>query len=75
MIVIDGVLYGANGGNEGGYLACVDFETGDILWRDRKAPKGALLLADDRLYLRSEAYFRDRHSRASVLKPATSVSG
>jgi outer membrane protein assembly factor BamB len=55
MIVIDGCLYGANGGNGGGYLACcLDFQTGDTLWRDRKGPKGALLLAGDRLYLRNE---------------------
>lgn len=54
MIVIDGCLYGANGGNGGGYLACLDFQSGDTLWRDRKGPKGALLLADGRLYLRNE---------------------
>ena len=54
MIVIDGCLYGANGGNGGGMLACLDFKTGDTLWRSRKGPKGALLLADRRLYLRGE---------------------
>ena len=54
MIVVDGALYGANGGNEGGFLTCMDFETGDVLWRDRDAPKGSLLLADGRLYLRAE---------------------
>ncbi|MCR9295734.1 MAG: PQQ-binding-like beta-propeller repeat protein [bacterium] len=54
MIVIDGALYGANGGNEGGFLTCLDFQTGDLLWRDRDAPKGALLFADGRLYLRAE---------------------
>jgi outer membrane protein assembly factor BamB len=54
MIVADGALYGANGGNEGGFLTCMDFKTGDILWRDRDAPKGALLMADNRLYLRAE---------------------
>ena len=54
MIVIDGALYGANGGNGGGFMACIDFQTGDMLWRDRKGPKGSLLFADGRLYLRSE---------------------
>ncbi len=54
MIVIDGALYGANGGNGGGFMACVDFTTGETLWRDRKGPKGSLLYADGRLYLRSE---------------------
>ena len=55
MIVVDGALYGANGGNEGGFLTCIDFQTGEILWRDRDAPKGALLMADRRLYLRAES--------------------
>lgn len=54
MIVVDGCLYGANGGNEGGFLTCLDFETGKLLWRDRQAPKGSLALADGRIYLRSE---------------------
>ncbi len=54
MIVIDGALYGANGGNGGGFMACIDFQTGEVLWRDRKGPKGSLLFADGRLYLRSE---------------------
>ena len=35
MIVFDGCLYGATGGNEGGFLACLDFQTGEVLWRDR----------------------------------------
>jgi outer membrane protein assembly factor BamB len=54
MVVFDGNLYGAAGGNEGGFLACLDFQTGEVLWRDRKAPKGSLALADGRLYLRTE---------------------
>ncbi|TWT80381.1 Outer membrane protein assembly factor BamB [Planctomycetes bacterium CA13] len=54
MIVVDGCLYGANGGNGGGMLTCLDFQTGDLLWRDREGPKGSLLLADGRLYLRGE---------------------
>lgn len=54
MIVVDGCLYGANGGNEGGFLTVLDFQTGKVLWRDRQAPKGSLALADGRLYLRSE---------------------
>ena len=54
MIVVDCALYGANGGNGGGMMACIDFKTGETLWRDRKGPKGSLLYADGRLYLRSE---------------------
>ncbi len=54
MIVVDDCLYGATGGNEGGFLVCLDFKSGEILWRDREAPKGSLAFADGRLYLRSE---------------------
>ncbi len=59
MILLDGCLYGANGGNEGGFLVCLDFKTGNVLWdgRDdaqRRAPKGSVALADGRLYYRTE---------------------
>lgn len=54
MIVSDGALYGAKGGNEGGFLTCMEFQTGKVLWRSRKAPKGSLAMADGRLYLRAE---------------------
>lgn len=54
MIVIDGALYGAHGGNEGGFMTCLDFQTGEVLWRDREGPKGALAMADGMLYLRAE---------------------
>jgi len=59
MIVLDGCLYGANGGNEGGSLVCLDFQTGNVLWdgRDsgaRGVPKGSVALADGRLYYRTE---------------------
>jgi outer membrane protein assembly factor BamB len=60
MILLDGCLYGANGGNEGGYLVCLDFQTGKVLWDERdsgqrRAPKGSVALADGRLYYRTES--------------------
>jgi len=60
MIVVDGCLYGANGGNEGGNLVCLDFKTGNVLWDGKQiarnqAPKGSILLADGRLYYRHES--------------------
>jgi outer membrane protein assembly factor BamB len=60
MIILDGCLYGANGGNSGGYLICLDFQTGKVLWderdRGRKATqKGSIALADGRFYYRTEA--------------------
>lgn len=58
MILFEGGLYGANGGNSGGYLVCLDFQTGDVLWderrSERRAPKGSVALADGRLYYRTE---------------------
>ena len=54
MIIVDTCLYGAAGGNEGGFLNCLDAKTGAVLWSERQAPKGSLLLADGRLYLRTE---------------------
>jgi outer membrane protein assembly factor BamB len=59
VILYDGCLYGANGGNEGGALVCLDFKTGNVLWNerddpDRRAPKGSIALADGRLYYRTE---------------------
>jgi outer membrane protein assembly factor BamB len=60
MILFDNHLYGANGGNEGGALACLEFRTGTVLWderdnSERRAPKGSLALADGLLYYRTES--------------------
>lgn len=58
MILVDGCLYGANGGNSGGALACLDFKTGKVMWDQRESvgrrAKGSVALADGRLYYRME---------------------
>lgn len=59
MIVVDGALYGANGGNGGGHLACLDLESGRTLWDAADldgvdVPKGSIAMADGRLYYRTE---------------------
>jgi len=57
IVSSDGCLYGANGGLEGGALICLDSKTGEVLWDERsarRAPKGSIALADDRLYYRTE---------------------
>jgi outer membrane protein assembly factor BamB len=58
MILLDGHLYGASGGNEGGALVCLDFKTGKVLWDQRdsvgRRAKGSLALADGLLYYRME---------------------
>ena len=58
MILLDGYLYGANGGNSGGALVCLEFKTGKVMWDQRESAgrraKGSLALADGRLYYRME---------------------
>ena len=59
VLVIDHALYGANGGNGGGYVACLDFKTGEVLWNERDADKrrltkGSMMQADGRIYYRTE---------------------
>ena len=59
MILLDGYLYGASGGNEGGALICLDFKTGKVIWDQRESvgrrAKGSVALADGRLYYRMES--------------------
>ena len=50
MVLVDGYLYGANSGN----LACLDFETGKVMWEEGKAGKGSIAYADGMLYYRDE---------------------
>ena len=57
VILLGDALYGANGGNEGGAMVCLNFKTGDVLWNQRdehRAPKGSIAFADGRLYYRTE---------------------
>jgi outer membrane protein assembly factor BamB len=59
VVVVDNALYGSNGGNGGGYLVCLDFQTGDVLWNERdpdkrRVTKGSVALADGRIYYRTE---------------------
>jgi outer membrane protein assembly factor BamB len=60
VILLDGYLYGASGGNEGGYLACLEFQTGKVMWDERDKPgrrgvkKGSVAFADGRIYYRQE---------------------
>jgi outer membrane protein assembly factor BamB len=57
MVVVDGALYGDNGGNGGGNLLCLDFATGEVLWDERskgRASKGSIAYADGCIYYRGE---------------------
>jgi hypothetical protein len=60
MMLHDGYLYGANGGNEGGNLICLEFKTGKVMWDERDKPgrrgvqKGSVAFADGRIYYLQE---------------------
>jgi alcohol dehydrogenase (cytochrome c) len=59
VVLIDGTLFGANGGNGGGYPVALDFQTGDVLWNEKDADKrrlrkGSVAVADGRIYYRAE---------------------
>jgi outer membrane protein assembly factor BamB len=59
VVLVDGCLFGANGGNSGGYPVCLDFQTGEVLWNERdsdkrRVKKGSVAVADGRIYYRTE---------------------
>jgi outer membrane protein assembly factor BamB len=71
IILLDGCLYGANGGNEGGYLICLDFLTGKVLWDQRNTGqravrKGSVAFADGRIYYRQD----DRDGTMLLIEPS-----
>lgn len=49
-VLVDGHLYGFNSS----ILTALDFDTGELAWRNRSVGKGSLIYADQRLYLFSE---------------------
>ena len=50
VVLVNGVLYGFNNA----ILTALDFASGKQLWRDRSVGKGAVVYADNRLYMLSE---------------------
>jgi len=50
LVLVDGYLYGFHNS----ILACLDFATGRVVWRDRSVGKGTLTYADGNLYVLSE---------------------
>ncbi|HVS62196.1 MAG TPA: PQQ-binding-like beta-propeller repeat protein [Thermoanaerobaculia bacterium] len=49
-VLVGGALYGFSSS----ILTALDFDTGEVLWRDRSVGKGSLIYGDGRLYLLSE---------------------
>ncbi len=50
MILSDGYLYGSIGD----MLACVEWKTGDVVWKERTPGKGSVAWADGHFYYRNE---------------------
>ena len=42
MVVVAGYLYGS----DEGFLTCLDFKTGELMWQDRRPGKGSIAYAD-----------------------------
>ena len=51
VVLIGTTLYGFNNA----ILTAIDFASGKSLWRDRSVGKGAVVFADNRLYMLSES--------------------
>ncbi len=50
VVLVDGYLYGFNDA----ILTCLEFATGNVMWRDRSVGKGSVTFADGKLYIQSE---------------------
>ena len=50
VVLVDGYLYGFHQS----ILVCMEFATGEVMWRDRSVGKGSVTYADGQLYVLSE---------------------
>ena len=50
IVLVDGYLYGFNDT----ILTCIEFATGNLIWRDRSVGKGSVTFADGNLYIQGE---------------------
>lgn len=50
VVLIDGYVYGFSNKN----LVCIDFETGERMWRDKSVGKGSVAAADGKLYIQGQ---------------------
>ncbi len=50
LVYVDGYLYGFHNS----ILTCLDFDTGERIWRNRSVGKGSVIYADGHLYVLSE---------------------
>ncbi len=50
MVLVEGYLYGFSDL----ILTCLEFATGNVMWRDRSVGKGSVTYADGHLYIQSE---------------------
>jgi outer membrane protein assembly factor BamB len=50
VVLVDGYIYGFNDA----ILTCLEFASGNVMWRDRSVGKGSVTYADGHLYIQSE---------------------
>ena len=50
VVLVDGYLYGF----DDAILTCLEFATGNMMWRDRSVGKGSVTFADGNLYIQGE---------------------
>ena len=65
MVLVDGYLYGFNDL----ILTCLEFATGNVMWRDRSVGKGSVTYADGHLYIQGE------NSRSDSPRPHLRATG
>ncbi|MBM3832596.1 MAG: serine/threonine protein kinase [Verrucomicrobia bacterium] len=75
VVLIDGALYGGNGGNGTGYLVCLNFQTGEVLWNEgdpdkRRVRKGSVAVADGRIYYRNDTEARGAADEMILIEPS-----
>lgn len=54
VLLFEGAIYGTGANGRGARLACLDWQTGELLFREPRVRKGSVTLADGKLYCLDE---------------------
>lgn len=66
VVLIDGRIYGTSHHKGGGQLVCLDWNTGQVLWKDRTITQACVVAADGMLY----TYEGPRRGVVSLVTPS-----
>lgn len=65
FVLLDGYIYGSNWINNGnGNWVCLDWETGEVMYKEKWKNKGSIIYADGRLYL-----YEEKRGNVGLLEP------